>query len=311
LVSLDGLHIVQSRIAMLDIFLVTFITAGVLFLVRDRERMLETPPRPPDGRIDRWFGSKDRLLAGAMFGAAVATKWSGGAALLLAAALTAVWSVRGRHPAERSREWRSVVLAFGVVPLAIYLASYVEFFVQHPFGVGAFLHLQAAMLQKQLHGPVHEIANSGAWTWPLLLHPIRYYPGYPSMTLNDRVGGWIVAIGNPAFFAAFLLLLPMAVANAVKRRDWPSRVALLFYATMYLPWLAFSRASFLYYIVPCLPFMSLAIVAGLRSLHERLRSGAVAALVVADVACAAVLMPVWLGLDESLSLVRALHLLPT
>ncbi len=39
LLALDGLHIVQSRMAMLDIFLTTFITAAVLFLVLDRERM--------------------------------------------------------------------------------------------------------------------------------------------------------------------------------------------------------------------------------------------------------------------------------
>ena len=39
LLALDGLHIVQSRMAMLDIFVTTFVTAAVLFLVLDRERM--------------------------------------------------------------------------------------------------------------------------------------------------------------------------------------------------------------------------------------------------------------------------------
>src|SRR5712691_8897364 len=45
LLSLDGLHIVQSRIAMLDIFLTTFITAGMLLLAMDRKRV--------DARDDR------------------------------------------------------------------------------------------------------------------------------------------------------------------------------------------------------------------------------------------------------------------
>jgi dolichyl-phosphate-mannose-protein mannosyltransferase len=312
LLSLDGLHIVQSRIAMLDIFLVTFITAGAVFLVRDRKRLLDAAPERPEGRIARWFWSKDRLLAGVMLGAAVATKWSGAFALVLGAAMTASWIRRRTRndPVERRRQWRGLALAFGAVPIAIYLVSYVEFFAQHPFGVGAFAHLQWAMLQKQLHGPVHEAANSSAWTWPLLLHPIRYFPGYHSAVLNDRVSGWIVAIGNPAFFAAFLLLLPKLIGNALKTRDWPSRFVLLFYGAMYLPWLAFSRASFLFYIVPCLPFMALGIVAALRSIRVRLRTPATIALVVGDLACAAVLMPVWLGLDGSLSIVRALHLLP-
>ena len=39
LLAFDGLHIVQSRLAMLDIFLSTFIIAGFLFLVLDRERL--------------------------------------------------------------------------------------------------------------------------------------------------------------------------------------------------------------------------------------------------------------------------------
>jgi dolichyl-phosphate-mannose-protein mannosyltransferase len=312
LLSLDGLHIVQSRIAMLDVFLVTFITAGALFLVRDRKRLLDAAAERPAGRIERWFCSKDRLLAGVMFGAAVATKWSGASALVLGAAMTASWIRRrtANDPVERGRQWRGLALAFGAVPIAIYLMSYVEFFAQHPFGVGAFAHLQWAMLQKQLHGPMHEAANSSAWTWPLLLHPIRYFPGFPTAVLNDRISRWIVAIGNPAFFAAFLLLLPKLVANALKARDWPSRFLLLFYGAMYLPWLAFSRASFLFYIVPCLPFMALGIVAALRAFHEKLRTRATILLVVGDLACAAALMPVWLGLNGSISIVRAFHLLP-
>src|SRR5204862_12889 len=81
---------------------------------------------------------------------------------------------------------------------------------------------------------------------PLLLHPIRYYPGYPTAVLNARVSRWIVAIGNPAFFGAFLLLLPKLLIDATKRGDWPTRFAVLFYGAMYLPWLVLSRASFLY-----------------------------------------------------------------
>jgi dolichyl-phosphate-mannose-protein mannosyltransferase len=312
LLSLDGLHIVESRIAMLDVFLVTFITAGALFLVRDRKRILDAVPRPPVGWVERWFCSKDRLLAGAMFGAAVATKWSGIPALALGAALTATW-IRRRTPsddADRKRQRRSVMLAFGAVPIVMYVASYAEFFAQHPLGVGAFLHLQWAMLDKQLHGPVRQAANSAAWTWPLLLHPIRYYPGYPTAVLNDRVSRWIVALGNPAFFGAFLLLLPKLLIDASKRGDWPTQFALLFYGAMYLPWLVLSRASFLYYMVPCLPFMAIGIVAALRALHGKLRARATTILVLGDVVCAVALMPVWLGLNGSLFLVRALHLFP-
>ena len=97
LLALDGLHIVQSRIAMLDIFLTTFVTAGMLFLALDRERMDEGPSgRWP--RIEGVFGSPYRLWAGVFLGAAVATKWSGAFALALATVLCAVWLFTGGRP---------------------------------------------------------------------------------------------------------------------------------------------------------------------------------------------------------------------
>jgi dolichyl-phosphate-mannose--protein O-mannosyl transferase len=165
------------------------------------------------------------------------------------------------------------------------------------------------MLQKQLHGPVRQARDSSAWTWPLLLHPIRYYPGHLA-GFNGSTTRWIVAVGNPVFFGTFLLALPLALVNAIRRADPAARLALSFYAAMYLPWLFFSRAAFIYYIVPCLPFMALAIVSALRSLGPTIGRRVTALVLVADVGAAAAFMPVWLGLPGASSVMRALHLLP-
>ena len=101
LLALDGLHIVQSRVAMLDILLTTFITAAVLMLVLDRERM-ESPPRSGRRRrLDRVFGSPYRMLTGVFLGCAVATKWSGAFALPFAAALCTIWLFRGGRRGDR------------------------------------------------------------------------------------------------------------------------------------------------------------------------------------------------------------------
>ena len=82
LLSLDGLHIVQSRIAMLDIFLCTFVTAGMLLLVLDRRRMTAVSRR--EGWVDRIFGSPYRLGAGGRWerrsprNGRAPTRWSSG-----------------------------------------------------------------------------------------------------------------------------------------------------------------------------------------------------------------------------------------
>ena len=148
LVTADFLLIVQSRIAMLDIFLAFFMVLGFLFLAIDREKLMalrtnallpfpgEHPRRDPE-----W-----RYAAGAAFGMAVAVKWAAGPALLAAAVMALFWSVGYiRDLRLKQREWEegpetlamsepsgrllraeivSTVLAFVLLPILIYLLSY-------------------------------------------------------------------------------------------------------------------------------------------------------------------------------------------
>src|SRR5699024_10329891 len=93
LLAVDFLSVVQSRIAMLDVFVAMFDTAAILFLVLDRDRR-------PDGSatlVDRLtLGRPWRLLAGASLGAATAVKWSGAYAALGVVLLVALWEVAAR-----------------------------------------------------------------------------------------------------------------------------------------------------------------------------------------------------------------------
>jgi len=75
LVALDGVHIVQSRLAMLDIFMSTFITGGVLCAGLEYQR--RNGIRVPTVTGNQVFGSRYLLGTGVLLGAAVATKWAG------------------------------------------------------------------------------------------------------------------------------------------------------------------------------------------------------------------------------------------
>ena len=164
LLALDGLHIVQSRMAMLDIFLTTFVTAAVLFLVLDRERMELPRSSGRWRRIDRLFGSPFRLWAGIFLGCAVATKWSGAFALPLVAGLCAIWAFTGDRRDGRS-DGRDHLDAGGLVRArspAVYLLSYGAFFYQHGFAVHDFLTLQIAMLHYQQGHLAVQPENSAA-----------------------------------------------------------------------------------------------------------------------------------------------------
>ena len=145
-----GLNVVQSRVALLDIHLVFWVTLGFLLLLCDRRwidrrtdaaladaaaaRPMPTS-RPPSAHADRAVPSPFlrpwRLAAGAAFGAAMAVKWSG--AMAIPAAIAAHLHL-GDHPAPargslaaatpfvaRSASRRSASsLRSRIVPLVVY-----------------------------------------------------------------------------------------------------------------------------------------------------------------------------------------------
>jgi dolichyl-phosphate-mannose-protein mannosyltransferase len=307
LLALDGLHIVQSRIAMLDVFLTTFITAGILFLVLDRERMEADDGSDRWPRINRIFGSQYRVWAGVSLGAAVATKWSGAFALLFAAILCTIWLFTEERGAHRSRlaTVGTIVASFAVIPLTVYVIAYGAFFYQHGFAIHDFLTLQLRMLRYQQTHLKVQPENSAPWTWPLLLHPIQYFGLVRGATASK-----IVALGNPAFWWGFLLLLPVALVQTIRRPTWQAAVALGGFAAMFAPWFAVGRSQFFFYMLPAVPFMALIVVAALRRLPARPAKITAIAFAIVTTSVAVAFAPAWTGWWVPTSWIHALGWLP-
>lgn len=150
LVASDFLLIVQSRIAMLDIFEAFFVLLGLVFLAYDRERLmllrqhalLPFPGEPP-AREFEW-----RFATGAAFGLAVAVKWSAAWAIIGTLLLAMVWSwsylrtshrslpdgeSKNRAPFKKTLrktfgELALTAIALGVIPIVVYLTSYSKYF---------------------------------------------------------------------------------------------------------------------------------------------------------------------------------------
>lgn len=287
LLALDGLHVVQSRMATLDVLVTAWITAAVLFVVLDKQRADRSLRH---GRIERWFGSREKLYAGLCLGAGVATKWSAVYVLVLAWALSLAGFLDGS--AKRRTRLYTTVGAFVAVPAAVYVASYFQFFLEHGPDIAGFLTLQWDMFEFHAHHVISAPAQSQPWTWPLLLKPLRYFPplGTP------KGGSEILALGNPVLWWGFLLGLPLLFVRAL-RRDWRAELALAGYAACFLPWFLAGRTEFVYYMLPAVPFMCIGLVVALRSLPTRLRNpvgvGIGSAAVVAGIAFA----PLWLDLS--------------
>jgi len=287
LLATETLNLVQSRVAMLDIFVTTFVIAGILFLVLDRlwmeRRTPETPVPdigdllglPPD-RLPSPLFRPWRIAAGVALGASMATKWSGLLALIAAIALTGVWEWGRRHRARLVHPVRQAVRdeSFGillflvVVPFAVYVASYARWWVDNGIDVAGWFHLQKAMFEYSLHLRATHPYASRAWTWLLLKRPVSYYyqctaPGTGSACLQSAE---ILGLGNPLIFWGSFITIPYALIRGWRRHDWVAGLIVTVFAISYFPWFAAERTSFLFYMAPITPFMVLALVYAIRDL---------------------------------------------
>jgi dolichyl-phosphate-mannose-protein mannosyltransferase len=292
LLSLDGLHFVQSRVAMLDIFLMFFVVAAAACLVADRdwgrrrlqERMGSDLSYPgPSLGWRPW-----RVAAGVMLGCAVGTKWSAayyvgflvwkipvvGVFPLVALA----WDVGARRAAGIRRPLRAalrrdalpIVAFLMALPIVVYVGTWAGWFLtdggwrrtcgtqwpDHCGALGGFVkyHKEIYDFHVKLHSP-HPYASK-PFGWLVLARPVLYVYETPVKGTSQAV----LAIGTPAIWWASIVALIGCVWGWISRRDWRAAFILVAFAAGYVPWFWPSgRTEFFFYALPALPFMCLAL----------------------------------------------------
>ena len=327
-VAVDGLALTASRIATLDVFLGLFVVTAVWLVLRDRPAR----HRDPGGWRAAALGSRWRWAAGAALGLAISTKWSG--LLAVAACGLVVLAVEASLPATSSgdRIRRVAAAAAGgavsllLLPLAVYLASWTGWFVSYE---DSYAGERACAQQEPCgHGLSERLGTWGAFQGELVryhrdleaTHPYRSSPaGWPVLarpvlmyreTCADGGAGrdrpclvepgqkaLIVALGSPVVWWSALLAYPVLAWRALRRREPAPAVVLTTLLLLWLPWFAAGKPGYLFYAVPAVPFIALALAVAVGSVHRpRLRAGLLAALAGAALAALAWFYPVWTGL---------------
>jgi len=306
LLTFDFLHFVMSRTAMLDIFVVFFGLAAFLCLVYDADR--PEGPSLPSVNLRARLGRRPWLLgAGLMGGAAVACKWSGGY-LMAAVALLAFWQHARRTSESQSGVERIIsesgvlLLALVAIPAAVYVGSYAGRLDGAVFAppwsegswVHAFLVRQQAMLAHHTGSLYVHPYMSPAWSWPFVKRPVLF-------SFGDGTSGYqeILALGNPLVWWAALA----ALASIVWRVAWKRRIvapeAIIVggFIAGYVPWLVITRQeAFLYYFLPAVPFLYLAVAHVVSRISRRvIRHSAIAVLLAAAIGLFPFFRPVLVG----------------
>ncbi|MBE1515812.1 dolichyl-phosphate-mannose--protein mannosyltransferase [Nesterenkonia halotolerans] len=220
LTAIEGHHLVMSRVALLDIFMMFFVLAAFGALVADRysgRRRLAEWAVAPSGPGPRLALRPWRLLAAVLLGAAVAVKLSALAFFAVFGVMVILWDLQARRAAGVDRWFRvgllrdAVPAVLTVLPVAaaVYLASWSGWLFSRE-GWGRMWHLShpAEGLAGLVPGPIRSLWNyhvsatdfhqglsngheyaSSPWTWPFMGRPVSmHYDGIAEGEVYAQTG---------------------------------------------------------------------------------------------------------------------------
>jgi dolichyl-phosphate-mannose-protein mannosyltransferase len=301
LLALDGLHFVQSRVAMVDIFLCFWVVAAFSAAIVDRDQIRERLSRATDE--DLWSGGALgwrpwRLVTGVCFAGAISTKWSGLFPVAVLMVLMLFWEAGARRTAGIRAPWRVTLrrttipflATLVVLPVALYVASWTGWFLSSEGYDRMWAHgrttdfgviPEAVRSWWHYHWEIYNFHNtldakhpyqSHPLSWPFLGRPVSYYypPGITSGTYGCQVASCsreVLAIGTPAIWWLMIPATFGLTARWIAKRDWRAASLLLMFLVSILAWIPSdlkSRTMFLFYALPSIPFLclGLALLAG-------------------------------------------------
>lgn len=240
LMAFDGLNLVMSRVALLDIFLMFFILLSIYFLIIN----------------NLW-------LSGSAIGLALSIKWSAAFLIPLVILFVVVYNK------VTFRNLFKVISQFTLLPISIYFASWSGWIFssqgwarQSESNVFASLwnyHLQILDFHQGLDDKHAYQANP--WSWLVLGRPTSFYYESPSDCGAEKCAQEILAIGTPLLWWISIFAVAITFGFLVTKLERAAAIILLGFAGTYLPWFFIqSRTTFYFYSISILPFLILALI---------------------------------------------------
>lgn len=278
LASLDGLLLVQSRIAMNDIHVTFFILLSLFFYLR---AIAPTSPKKENASLNWWSWMK----VGIALGLAISSKWSGFFAIgfLALSELVRAWGIYKKVGWQFSAsEYLMRVLRWFVtlifIPVLLYCMSYGLMFSQGK-SWAYFIELHQQIWQYQTELQATHAYQSRPWQWWLNERPVwMFVQRYPDGTqehiyaFGNPILSWLAVICTVITFVWLLASLTelgqqLALTSSRKKSHQltiatikkNSSIAWLWlaYLSVWLPWQFSPRFMMFYHFTPAIPFSSI------------------------------------------------------
>jgi dolichyl-phosphate-mannose--protein O-mannosyl transferase len=280
--ALDGMELVLSRTAILDVFLMFFIVAAFGCLILDR-----------DARRKRWLGALEngldptrtgragrlrfslraapwwRLATGVMLGCACGVKWSAVWFIPVFVLLILFWEVGLRKTVGAVHPWRDTVLDEGAwilamlaIVVAVYLATWTGWFISDVAWKRHYLRNELGRSEPPILGAIenlyyyhkdalgfHETLTaphpyqSWPWQWLLLGRPVAFYWSNDLNCGAASCAGEVLLLGTPILWWAFVPALIGLAWFGVSRRDWRAGAMGAGVGASILPWFYFELSD--------------------------------------------------------------------
>ena len=251
LIALDGLALVHSRTALLDLFLTFFIALAL------------------------WAWLKNwHWLAGIAFGLAAATKWSGSYFLVLFALITFYRICTNNSGRQLFRPTLKFGLQYGFLPIMTYLISWIGWFRSDrgwdrnwsPSALKSLWHYHAEMLNFHTGLVTKHSYQANPWSWLVQGRPTSFFYGSPKGCGADSCSQEVLALGTPFLWwfgtIALFFVLGILIRNFIfKKSDFAAIFIWSGLVAGYLPWFLFQkRTVFSFYAIVFEPFLIFALV---------------------------------------------------
>ena len=251
LMALDGLLLVHSRTALLDLFLTFFTVLGVLLWHRNRH-----------------------IWAGIAFGLAIGCKWS---AIYFVAVigLIAVYQILVTRDLRKSvKPIAAKFLQYGLLPVVVYTLTWSGWFISdrgwsrqwsnNPFI--SWLHYHSEMLSFHTGLTEKHPYEANPWSWLVMGRPTSFFYESPKGCGAKDCAQEVLALGTPILWWVGTISIAVVVGYWIKslthhRVDSAANIVVLGVVAGYLPWFVMQqRTVFSFYAIIIEPFLIVAIV---------------------------------------------------
>jgi dolichyl-phosphate-mannose--protein O-mannosyl transferase len=251
LMALDGLLLVHSRTALLDLFLTFFTLLGIFLWHRNRH-----------------------IWAGIAFGLAIGCKWS---AIYFVAVIGLIAVYRIVVASDIRKAVKPIVAKFaqyGLIPVFVYAMTWTGWFISdrgwsrqwstNP--LLSWLHYHSEMLNFHTGLTEEHPYQANPWSWLIMGRPTSFFYAAPKECGAKDCAQEVLALGTPILWWVGTIALAVVVGYWIKslihhRVDAAATIVIIGFTAGYLPWFAMQqRTVFTFYAIVIQPFLILAIV---------------------------------------------------